>query len=178
MIKLLLATLFVIAVISLLALVVTYTRRNPNTNLGFQDIVKNPALLDDMIPTAQEASNESKRLQALDMPTIEREIQSYIFSGEPESKVASAGRSLEKLAPRSHPILVRILEDQANAGRLRQTIGEGWQATSSIERLCQLFAGTMPDEAIRLLEPFLQDESEQIRKKCILAVAETGSGQR
>ncbi|WP_160168332.1 DMP19 family protein [Novipirellula maiorica] len=44
-------------------------------------------------------------------------------------------------------------------------------------RVCELFKGNMPAEAFPLLQPFLAHESDEIRKSCILAIAETGSAE-
>lgn len=86
----------------------------------------------------------------------------------------AVGRQLGELSPKTNDALLSILRDKANEAKLAELRPGDLLEEAPVMRVCELFDGNMPAEAIELLEPYLSHESDQIRKDCILAVAESG----
>jgi hypothetical protein len=111
--------------------------------------------------------------------TIRRESEIYIW--EPDSKPSGAifSERYEKLVSireKICPVLVEILQDERDSGRLVKPIqGESDEHNIPIQRVCFLMRSCVPHEAIPLLIPFAQDVNPVVRQAVAFTIAESGS---
>ncbi len=170
--KIIIATLAIVTVGILLFLRVKKFGRGGE--FGFRDVVRNPLLWQEMVE--KNAQPESKRLPNWSAAEIEKQVRQYVFAKGDEEDAAPLKNVLKALSPQTHEPLMVILRDRSNQEALSELREERYSKTAPVMRLCDLFAGSMPEEAIDLLKPFLEHKSDEIRKGCMLAVAESGLG--
>ncbi|MFN3160794.1 MAG: DUF4375 domain-containing protein [Rubinisphaera brasiliensis] len=141
---------------------------------GYREFVKDPSLWDEMINAHEEAAATVADTSRWDEAQIAEEVERYVFSPETKSDLWVLERQLIALSPKTNEALLGILSDNANEARLKQLLPSDLLDDAPVIRVCKLFDGNMPAEAIELLTPYLSHESNKIRQACILAVAESG----
>ncbi len=170
--KIIIATLVVVIVGIVLFWLVKKFRRGGE--FGFRDVVRNPRIWQKMVE--EHAQSESKRLPNWSAKEIEKQVRQYVFTKGDEEDVLPLGNVLKALSPQTHESLMGILRDPSKHDELSELRKERYYKRSPVMRTCDLFAGNMPEEAVSLLKPFLEHKSDEIRKECILAVAQSGLG--
>lgn len=166
--KLTLATLGVLTLgIVLFWLVKKYSRKS---DFGFRDVVRNPRHWEKMV--VGYAQLKSEQLPNWSAKEIEEQVKQYVFTEADEENLRPLEYALEALSPQTHEALLAILRDPSN----QEALSELRNKTAPVMRICKLFTVRMPEEAVNLLKPFLQHESDEIRKECILAISESGHG--
>ncbi len=170
--KIIIATLAIVIIgVVLFWLVKKYSRGG---EFGFRDVVRNPRIWQEMVE--ENAKPESKRLPNWSAKEIEKQVRQYVFTKGDEEDVRPLGNVLKALSPQTHEPLMGILRDHSNQEALSELREERYYKRAPVMRICDLFAGSMPEEAVNLLKPFLEHKSDEIRKECMLAVAQSGLG--
>jgi hypothetical protein len=146
----------------------------PQAESGFREFVKNLDLWNEMLEANEDADSAAAEAAEWNEDQLAKEVERYVFSSKKKRDLWSIGRQLGELSPKTNDALLNILKDKANEAKLAELRPGDLLEDAPVMRLCELFDGNMPAEAIELLEPYLAHESDQIRKDCILAVAESG----
>ena len=141
---------------------------------GFREFVKDPDLWNEMIAESEEAGIAAQDAAAWDSEQLAQQVERYVFASETKRELWALGRQLKELSPKTNESLLGILKDKSNAAQLEKLRPGDLLEEAPVMRVCELFDGNMPSEAIELLVPYLAHESDQIRKDCILAIAESG----
>ncbi|MEO1530065.1 MAG: DUF4375 domain-containing protein [Planctomycetota bacterium] len=146
------------------AVIASRIKKQAKGEPGFREFVKNPELFEEYITDGDGESFDESEVASWDDEQIHQQVTRFV-SGDDDSYELS--EALESLIPKTHDALLSILRH----GKVdaEQSLDE-----DSIDRLCDLFDGSMPAEAFPLLEPYLTHPSDKFRKACVLAVAETG----
>lgn len=171
---------FLIVVIILLAfgLVVRQFTRNRSGQAekepGFREFVKNPELWNDMIAGHGDIDAIMEEAKSWNAEEIRSNVERYVFAPESPRELWELGQILKSLSPQTNDVLISILEDESKQGQLAKLQQGDLQEEAPVMRVCDLFDGNMPAQALPLLWPFLSHESDAIRKNCVLAIAETG----
>ena len=172
--KLILAAVAIVLMGLVLFRLVKYFGRS--NELGFRDVLRNPSRWNEMIEKRARSESETERGSNWSDKEIETKVRQYVFTKGDEEDVRPLGNVLMSLSPHTHETLMSILRDSSIHEELSKIREERYYQRAPVMRICSLFAGRMPEEAIRLLKPFLDHESDDIRKECILAVAQSGLG--
>lgn len=141
---------------------------------GFRDFVKEPDLWNEIIHAREEADLAAEQATLGDAEDLAKQIERYVFGSETRGELWALGRRLKELSPKTNEALLRILKDESNKPKLVELRKGMFLEEAPVMRVCELFDGNMPSDAIELLAPYLSHESAQIRKECSLAIAETG----
>ncbi|TWU40191.1 hypothetical protein Q31b_35360 [Novipirellula aureliae] len=141
---------------------------------GFREFVKNPELWNDMIAGHEETDATAELANSWSVEEIRSNVERYVFAPESPRELWELGRVLRSLSPRTNDALMSILADESKQGQLAKLQQGDLLEEAPVMRICELFDGNMPVQAIPLLRPFLSHESDEIRKNCVLAIAETG----
>ena len=127
-----------------------------------------------------EAGGDRSRWEVVDADRwsqnrVDTAVAFYVFQGSPPDGGGNLDKELVALAPETFPVLLEILNEEL----LRQelvVLEEGLYVDHApIIRICTLFAGQMPDEAIPLIRPFLESPEFSIRQACAAALAGCGA---
>lgn len=141
--------------------------RQRATFSSFWDLVRNPGLMPDYDRLLQETKEAASALSG--SPDEIRQLVDYVvIDATAETDVDDELRILANLGEETYPRALEILRDPVLKGRLTD---------ASFNRLCDLFARSAPPpiEAAPLLAPFLQSESEDIRKNAALVIGSIGA---
>lgn len=149
--------------LTVVAAVIATRIKKQKDKLGFREFVKQPELFDEYVAEMEGEELAENEFASWGEDEISEQINRYVSGADDSRGLRSA---LQSLTPKTHAPLIGIL----NKGRVKRKRLDA----AAIERLCELFDGTIPVEAISLLEPYLTHESDRIRKECVLAVAESG----
>ncbi|GAB5405033.1 MAG: hypothetical protein Aurels2KO_32640 [Aureliella sp.] len=173
--KFIVTAVVILAVAGVAIFLLFREREQPaQTEPGFREFVKDPGLWNEMNEANEEAAAAAAAAAQWDDDQLAKEVERYVFSPKTSRDLWSIGRQLGELSPKTNDALLYILRDKANEAKLAELRPGDWLEEAPVMRVCELFDGNMPAEAIELLEPYLSHESDQIRKDCILAVAESG----
>ncbi|MCA9140873.1 MAG: DUF4375 domain-containing protein [Planctomycetales bacterium] len=149
-------------------------RDSAQSEPGFREFVKDPQLWNEMLDANAGASQLASEAESWGEDQLAEEVERYVFSPKTKRDLWAIGRQLGEMSPKTNDALLNILRDQTNETRLAQLRPGDFLEEAPVMRVCELFDGNMPAEAIELLTPYLSHESDQIRKDCILSVAESG----
>jgi len=175
MTKLVIISIFVLAVAGIAAFIVVRGRTSQaQSNPGFREFVKNPDLWNDMIALSEEEQALADESDSWDGDQIVEAVERFIFGAESKWDMSLLGRQLRELSPRTHEALLDILRDKSREAKLLELRPADFLEEAPLMKVCELFDGNMPPEAIELLTPYLSHESDLIRKECVLAIAESG----
>lgn len=141
---------------------------------GFREFVKDPALWDEMIDASEKSSIAAEKANSWGSDQLAKQVEQYVFSPETKRELWALGRQLRELSPKTNDVLIGILNDKSNAERLLELRPGDLLEEAPVTRVCELFDGNMPPEAIQLITPYVSHDSDQVRKDCILAIAESG----
>ena len=167
------AILVAAAVIALVQLIRSRTNR-VQPEPGFRDFVKNPDLWQEMIAANQETNGLVHDASSWDSEQVASQVKRYVFATDTRRQLWGLGLQLRELSPKTNEVLLRILNDKALAGRLAVLQQGDLLEDAPVMRVCELFNGHMPLEAIGLLEPYVSHKSVEIRKACGHAIARSG----
>lgn len=139
---------------------------------SFWDVVRNPYAMPNpgqihkqIDETAQSLSGSSKKIAEL--------VDYFVFEAKSSRDAWTEQRILAKLGVEVYPRALEILRDPSLKERLTVLLNHEYTLPEGpINRLCQLFDdGAAPsEEAATLLAPYLQSESNEIRKSTALAI--------
>jgi len=172
-----LVVLCAIAAAVLAGVYVKKQRAAPRGEPGFLEYVKHPEL-------AQAADEQRKQTQAAVAEAqkwgddeAEKKIDAFVFAGNETSSGAlpEDKEILSSLGPRLTAVALKILNEPALRARLTKPTVTEPMAEAPLNRLCELFGDTTPDELVAPLAPFLDDPSEGIRKDVAFTMAKAGT---
>lgn len=110
-----------------------------------------------------------------DQNKIDTGVAFYVFNGSPPDGRSHLDRELVALAPETFPLLVEILNEELLREELVVLDEDLDYDNAPIIRICNLFDGRMPEEAIPLIRPFLESPEFSIRQACAAALAGCGA---
>ncbi|PAY19142.1 hypothetical protein CKO51_12300 [Rhodopirellula sp. SM50] len=141
---------------------------------GFREFVKDPNQWNEMIAESEDTGVFVEDAESWDSDQITQQIKRYVFGSETTRELWALGRQLKELSPRTNDALLAILKDESLNEKLSALQQGDLFEEAPIMRVCELFDGNLPAEAIALLTPALTHPSDQVRKECGLAIAESG----
>ncbi|MBI2425367.1 MAG: DUF4375 domain-containing protein [Candidatus Hydrogenedentes bacterium] len=135
-----------------------------------------------MIQRAQESANA---IQNWNDAQVEEVLHWYIFEMDDESgvKAVVTAQALYTLGKRTHPFLLRMMDDPSLRDALLSAPGNpsapaaDKEPTPPFERLCKLFYGDAPAETVGKLAPFLNAEADTVRNSAALLLGETATAE-
>lgn len=142
---------------------------------GFHDVVKDLELWNEMIAKQQRDFESTEETKSWSDDEIDAAIREYVFSSKKSGELRGAKRELQMLGSKTHSTLLAILTDPDLQDSLIKLQEDDFLQTAPIVRLCELFNGSLPNEAVELLLPYTEHHENLIRRGCALALAETGS---
>lgn len=144
---------------------------------SFWDIVRNPDAMPDLDQFHKEVEDGAASLSG--SPTeIAQLVDFYVFEADSARDAWTELRILAKLGSQAYPRALEILRDPLLKERLTVlTVHENSLPEGPINRLCDIFDqdAPPPEEAAVLLEPFLQSDSDDIRKSVALIIGSIAS---
>lgn len=105
---------------------------------------------------------------------VDTAVTFYVFNGSVPECGSSLEDELVQLAPETFPVLIEILQEDSLREELVVLEEELYYDNAPIIRICYLFHGKMPEEAIPLVRPFLDSPEAEIRQACAAALAGCG----
>lgn len=150
--------------------------KRPRIN-SFWDAVRNPDAMPDPEQFHKKVDGSAALLSG-SPKEIARLVDHYVFDVDSKSAAWTELRILAKLGDQAYPRSLEILRDPSLQERLTLfTETNSAQPESPINRLCEIFDQTTPppEQGAVLLRPFIQSESEQIRKSAGLIIGSIAS---
>ena len=152
-------------------------RAAPRGEPGFLDYVKHPELAHAADEQQQETQRAVAEAQKWGDDEAEKKINAFVFAGNETSSGAppEERKVLSSLGPRLTAAALKILNEPSLRSRLMKPTVTEPIAEAPLNRLCELFGDTIPDELVAPLAPFLDDPSEGIRRDVALTIAKAGT---
>jgi hypothetical protein len=153
--------------------------RSKRSEIGsFWDVVRNPNAMPDLDQFHQEVNNAAATL-AGSPAKISQLVDYFVFDAKSSDDAWTEKRTLAKLGTQAYPRALEILRDPSLKERLVELSNDSdaLLAEAPINRLCDLFDldAPPPEEAAPLLAPYLQSDSEEIRKDVALILGSIAS---
>jgi hypothetical protein len=148
----------------------------PQPEWGFKDAVKNPHEWMEGLNDDDEAlSRAVEAAKAWDDEQVEAATRHFVFDVASSGKAWGEQQVLKSLGTRTHASLMKILADASRRPRLVKPTGKNLLPEAPFNRVCDLLEEDPPAEAVALLVPFLDDQSDEIRKSAALLIGKIGS---
>jgi HEAT repeat protein len=148
-------------------------RRQP----GFRDVLKNPQLWNELVDQYKDVDDAIKVAKSWNNEELATAVRAFVFD-VPNSRDAWApAKVLHELGNRTHADLILVLRDSTMRQKLLKPTSKGKLTLpeAPFNRLCDLLDGCQTPEVVKLLAPYLDDPSDEIRKSAALVIGSIGS---
>lgn len=144
---------------------------------SFWDVIRNPNALPDLDAFHEEVDEKARKLSGSEA-RVAKLVDYYVFKVKSAQDAWTELRTLAKLGEETYPRALEILRDSSLQERLvilRDS--EVSLPECPLNRLCELFDqdAAPPREAAELLGPYLESESDEIRKSVALTIGSIAS---
>lgn len=171
------AAIIICVLLAVAAVVFLGTRTKRQEINSFWDVVRNPDAMSDLDQFHKEVEDAAASLSGSGTE-IAQLVDDYVFAADSARDSWTELRILAKLGNQTYPRALEILRDPA----LKECLTGLAQHDNSllegpINRLCEIFDqdAPPPKEAAMLLAPFLQSNSDEIRKSVALIIGSIAS---
>lgn len=142
---------------------------------GFKEVVKNPDYWDKTAKMMKDAKSAAAEAQRWEDDQVADFAKRYILDATSSRNEWASTRTLRDLGERTHPAVMELLGDCSLYDRLVTPTGVDILPEAPFNRACDLLGDSPGVQAVKVLEPFLKDPSDRIRKDAALAIAKTGA---
>ena len=166
------AAIIISVLLAVAAILFIWTRAKRQEINSFWDVVRNPDAMPDLDQFHDEVEDAAASLSGT-ATEIAQLVDYYVFEADSARDAWTELRILAKLGNQAYPRALEILRDPALEARLTVlTEHENSLPEGPINRLCEIFdqEAAPPEEAAVLLAPYLQSESDEIRKSVALII--------
>ncbi|MDG2223927.1 MAG: DMP19 family protein [Rubripirellula sp.] len=144
---------------------------------SFWDLVRNPDAMPDFDQLEEEVADAAKSMSE-SSTEVAALVDFFVFEAESSRDAEKELRILAKLGSEAYPRALEILRDPSLQERLVELPDqESSRPESPLNRLCEIFDqdAPPPKEAAVLLAPFLESDSDEIRKRVALIIGSVAS---
>ncbi len=169
--------IFVAIIVVTAAILLFWMRSRRREIKSFWDVVRNPEAMPDLDELHREVDATAKSLSG-SSTEIAQLVDFFVFETNSSGDAWTELQILAKLGNEAYPRALEILRDSSMKERLSVlTKHANSLPEAPINRLCEIFdqGAPPPEEAAVLLAPYLQSESDSIRKHVALIVGSVGS---
>jgi HEAT repeat protein len=143
---------------------------------GFKDAVKNPDAWQQNLNERQQIMERGiEAAQTWNDREIADAVRRFVFDATSSQEAWADFKVLQSLGTRTHAPLLSILSDDTLRAQLLKPTGKDLLPEAPFNRICKLFDETPLEQSVPLLEPFLDDKSEEIRKDAAMTLGSVGS---
>jgi hypothetical protein len=168
----------VISVIVVVAAILYFWSQSRRQEINsFWDVVRNPDAMPDLDEFHRNVDEAATSLSG-SSTEIAQLVDFFVFDAKTSRNAWTELRILAKLGNEAYPRALEILRDPSMKERLTVlTEHENSLPEGPINRLCEIFDqdAPPPEEAAMLLTPYLQSESDEIRKSVALIIGSIAS---
>lgn len=171
------AVIVVSILVAAAVIVFAWTRSKRPEIESFWDVVRNPDAMQDLDQFHKDVEDAATSLSASSTEVAEL-VDSFVFEAKSSRDAWTELRILAKLGNEAYPRALEILRDPSLKERLTKLADhENSLPEGPINRLCKIFDqdAPPPEEAAVLLAPFLQSDSDEIRKSVALIIGSIAS---
>ncbi|HZJ14497.1 MAG TPA: DUF4375 domain-containing protein [Chthoniobacteraceae bacterium] len=166
---------WLVAVALAVAVLLIVRRTTASRPWGFKELVKNPALWDEMSEAQREIDRDTEAAQHWDDNQVAQVVRHFAFDVKTSQDAWGEKRILESLGARTHPAIISIFRDASVRSKLAIPTGTDLLPEAPMNRLCDLLGEHPPSGVVELLVPFLDDPSSEIRKDAALVLGKVGT---
>lgn len=141
---------------------------------GFREVVKNPELWHQLVSEHEDIEREAEAAQAWNDEQVAQAVRWCVLEVNKGQDARGNLTILRRLGSRTHPEALRILRDPTLRVRLVEATKTEWRHEAPFNRLCELL-DKAPPETAKLIVPFTEDPSPEIRRDAVRVLGEIGT---
>jgi uncharacterized protein DUF4375/HEAT repeat protein len=169
----------IVSVIVVAAAIVAIWPQSKKPRIGsFWDVVRNPDALPDLAQRHKDIDVIASKMSGSEDQIAEL-VNYFVFEAQSSSDAWTERQTIARLGEEAYPPALEILRDASARKKLVVlTEHEDSLPEAPINRLCEIFdQDAPPPEAADLLAPFLESDSDEIRKSVALIIGSVGSAE-
>lgn len=149
--------------------------RDKNRAHGFNDIVKNPELLDEFQNRQLELERRIAEARGWDDTRVAQTVHAFLFETATQRRAENERRLLTSLGSRTHEAVLRELANPGYGERWTTPTDTDLLPEAPFDRACALLDDKPPASAVPLVAPYITAPEKEIRKHAALVLGATGS---
>ncbi len=152
-----------------------FLQRRTRRSRGFKDLVKNPRLWEEMAGRQEQIDEVVEASRNWSDEQIAEVLENYLFKAKTKKDAWPVFKALSELGTKVHPPVLNILRDEKRRYALMTPTGEDLGPEAPFNRACDLLGDTPPEDSVNAVRPFLNSDSDEIRKDAALVIGKAGT---